>query len=378
MNVHLVRSSEVSEELYWSVIDLLKQFKGFATFVPSESFVEYESKIFNKEIIETEEDFTTKYDLLFDEDTNDLPDGFPYEREVGTWKQFFNKCKDYRNSNDIGHDEFVILLTDIANDRNWFMMMDETKRNGFIHTDDWTFYVKTDPKYPIAYQIAEMLLQSNMFDSMEELNKIVHHKPIGCINDFTGNKTDITLKLRTADICPACQNVIINKKIPFALVHQVLNIMEGIRKQMLFKERFKYNFAPGQITFNLRQRKIIFTDLQDMIVRLTPLEATLYYFFLTHPDGIQLNRLSEYEMELYRIYQKCSVANSDNNIAAMRNSIKAMVDPLENSLNEKISKIKSKLINALGNDLAGFYFIAKNNDTLKYEILLSRELLTLA
>jgi hypothetical protein len=378
MNVHLIRSSEVSEELYWSIIDLLKQFKGPARFVPSESFVEYESKIISKELIETEEDFIEKQLFEDEEDVAYLPNSYPYEREVVTWDQFFNKCRSYRINNDIGNNEYVILLTDIANDKNWFMMMDETKRNGFIHTGDWDFYVKSDSKYPIAYEIAEMLLQSHLFDSMAELNKIVHQKPIGCINDFTGNKKDITLKLRTADICTDCQRVIINKKVPYALVHQVLSIIEGIRGQMLFKERFKYHFSPGKITFNLVQRKIIFEDLQNMIVRLTPLEAVLYYFFLTHPDGIPLNRLSEYETELYRIYQKCSVANSDNNIAAMRNSIKALVNPLENSLNEKFSRIKSKLTAALGVDLAGYYYIAKDNESSKYRMLFNRRLLTLA
>ena len=383
INVHIIRSKEVSEELYWSILDLLNQFKGPARFIPSESFVTYEAQFIEKEIVKTEVDFTKMeglVDFLIDDELEafDYPFGFPMEREIMGWEQLLLKCKTYRRNKDIGNNEFVILLTDIANNMNWFKMMDKTYRNAFIHTDDWDYYLFNSSKYPIAYQVAEILLQSFLVDETTTLNDIVHHKPIGCINDFSTDKKDVTLRLRTADICGDCQELILEKQVPFDLVHQVLSIIEGIRKQMLFKDRFKYHFSPGEITFNLVQRKIIFKDLQDLLVRLTPLEATIYYFFLTHPDGLPLNRLSEYENELYRIYQKCSVANSDNNIAAMRNSIKALVSMWDNSLNEKISRIKSKLIKALGADLASYYYIARMNDEkMNYGIMIDRDLLTL-
>jgi hypothetical protein len=68
------------------------------------------------------------------------------------------------------------------------------------------------------------------------------------------------------------------------------------------------------------------------------------------------------------------VANSDNNIAAMRNSIRALTDPLENSLNEKISRIKSKFTRALGPELATHYYIAKERNETAYKIKIDREL----
>jgi hypothetical protein len=143
---------------------------------------------------------------------------------------------------------------------------------------------------------------------------------------------------------------------------------------MLFKERFRYHLTPSRMRFNLVHRKAIMTDIQDMKISLTPLEATIYYFFLRHPEGIILNHLQDHEEELYRIYSKCSVANSDNNIAAMRNSIRALTDPLENSLNEKISRIKSKFTRALGPELATHYYIAKERNETAYKIKIDREL----
>jgi plasmid maintenance system killer protein len=236
--------------------------------------------------------------------------------------------------------------------------------------------VDANAKYPIAYQVVELLLESHMANDLEELFQIVHRHPIGCMNDLVENKKDITLKLRTADICPACQQVIRDKHVPSGLVNQVLNTMEGIRQQMLFKERFTYHLTPSHIQFNLLHRKAILTDIQDMSIRLTPLEATVYYFFLKHPEGIVLNRLDEHEEELYSIYSRCSVANSDNNIAAMRNSIRALADPLENSLNEKISKIKAKFIRALGAEMASHYYIARDNGSQQYAIKIDRQLVS--
>ena len=359
MNVHLVRSKEVSEDLYWDVVELLQQFNGPAKYIASESYTDYENMKIQKEIIE---------------DKKSLSNAYPFEREFATWEQLFNTCQEYRITHDLGIDEYVILLTDIANDKNWFMMMAPNKKDGFIHTDDWDYYVDTSPKYPIAYEVVELLLHSHMFDNLQELLHLSHQHPVGCISDMVGNKKDITLKLRTADICPACQKIIRAKKVPSPLVNQVLNTIEGIRKQMLFKERFRYHLTPSRMRFNLVHRKAIMTDIQDMKISLTPLEATIYYFFLRHPEGIILNRLQDHEEELYRIYSKCSVANSDNNIAAMRNSIRALTDPLENSLNEKTSRIKSKFTRALGPELATHYYIAKERNETAYKIKIDREL----
>jgi len=378
MNVHLVRSKEVSKDLYWDVVELLQEFKGPANYISSEPFTDYEYLTLKSEIIDDEEQFTTKsLKHLQISEFDEMPFSFPMTRQVATWEQLFQKCREYREKRDLGSEEYVLLLTDIPNDKNWFMMMDNTRRNAFIHTADWEYYLDINPKYPIAYQVVEFLLHSHMIRDLNEYYTITHRHPLGCVSDMVQNKKDVTLKLRTADICPACQTIIRERQVSTGLVNQILNTMEGIRSQMLFRERFRYHLQPSRLEFNLLQKKAVMLDIQNLTIRLSPLETTVYYFFLKRPDGVELKNLDEHTGELYRIYSKCSVASSDNNIAAMRNSIDALVNPLENSLNEKISRIKSKFSKELGDELAQHYLIHRDEHNGRYKIDIDRKLVKL-
>ncbi len=387
INVHLLRSKEVSETLYWDVYELLQQFKGPVQYISSESYVEYEKSVLKKEIIEDKKSFETSRDLMISKilykqiaysmEKIERHHFFPMGRESVTPEVLFEQCRKYRKTHDLGEKEYVIQLTEYPNSMNRFNLINSNMHDAVIHTDDWDYYLDTNAKYPIAYLVTETLLHSQMAQNLTELSGFLHKTPIGCVSDITKNKKDITLKLRTADICTDCQQIIRNKKVSSALVNQVLNTMEGIRQQMLFKERFKYHLKPSRMVFNLLHRKAVLTDIQNLTIRLTPLEAAIYYLFLQKPEGILLNRLDQYEKQLYQIYSKCSVANSDNNIAAMRNSIKSLVNPLENSLNEKISRIKSKFIKTLGEELAAHYIIVKNNNSQTYSISIDRSLVTL-
>ena len=375
MNVHLIRSNEISRELYRDVINILQNFSGPFKFISSEDVLEYEDDDFIVNTIENENVFDTKNAMY-----HRPPSGmmglitFPHQRRELTWEQLFNKCSMYRKTNDIGVDEFVILLTDIANDMNWFSMIDENLRDGFIHTDKWDFYIDTDPKYPIAYQVMELLLLSLTLKDINEVNSIAHEKPKGCIFDFTGNKKDVTLKLRTADICPECQRLISGRNVSVGAVNQVLLTIEGIRKQMLFKERFKYHLQPSRMVFNVKRKELSFSDIENLKLHLNPLQATIYYFFLIHEDGEFLNNLYSYEDELYRIYKKFSIhANS----ASMHDSIEELVDSVGGSFVQKKSKLNRKLQQVLGNELARHYEINRKGRNYPFKISINRDLVTI-
>jgi hypothetical protein len=373
MNVHLIRSREVSKELYRDVIELLQSYGGPVNYISSEDVTKYDEEELQNKTIKTEDDFSSM-------EMQSAPPGFmgfrsfPMEQKVFSWEQLFKKCNDYRRRNDVRNKEFVILLTDIANDKNWFSYIDESKMNGFIHTDDWDYYISTDPKYPIAYQVVELLLLSHTITEHSELSNIVHEKPVGCMFDFTGNKKDVTLKLRTADICPKCQGLIKDRRVPKGLVNQVLLTIEGIRKQMLFKERFKYHLQPSRIVFNLRRKELIFSDIENLKLHLNPLQATLFYFFLVHKRGVHINKLDKYEDELYRIYSKCS---NQGSLASMKNSIDELVDTASGSFLQKKSRLNKKLKEALGADLAEHYKIDRIGRDYPFKIKIDRELVTL-
>src|SRR4051794_1411190 len=122
MKVHLVRSEEVDLKLVRDVIDILRSVPGpinFCTNVDSAiNFLEDETE---SQILR-EEDFTVMTSLmkmrLKISREEDHAIVFPLERATATWDALFKKSATYRKENNIPADEFVLLLTDVANERN--------------------------------------------------------------------------------------------------------------------------------------------------------------------------------------------------------------------------------------------------------------------
>ena len=347
MNVHLIRSEELDQETYWNVLDMLRQFPGELKFIACEDPVV--PKDVDTVVWKDDEEFDKKNKLRFSKSEQSVQAEavqFPYEEKIISWEDIFSLCNQYRVKKDIGKEEFVFLLTDIANYNNWFSSASENSLDGFIHTAHWEHYFPgTDSRFPITYLIATLIIQQLMYDNYIELMENVHNKPIGCMMDFCGEKKQIMHKMRTADICHKCLDHMKVENIPAGIIFHVMRIMSGVREQMLFKERAELFSQPGKIELRGHMQKIFLTDFGDLEVRLTPLERTLYLLFLNHPEGIQLNSLYDHEEEVSTIYSQIS---NRGNLAEIQQSIDHLVDPTENSASEKISKIKKKFENAVG------------------------------
>ena len=77
-------------------------------------------------------------------------------------------------------------------------------------------------------------------------------------------------------------------------------------------------------------------------VKMPTLSKILYFVYLKHPKGIAIKELSDYREELIAFYQK--VAYKQIHLQ----SIEDLVNPIKNSANEKISRIKKAFETALG------------------------------
>ncbi|MBK8622849.1 MAG: hypothetical protein IPN79_14125 [Saprospiraceae bacterium] len=195
MNVHLIKTPEYAMEKHLEVFNFLSSFHGPLQFTCSDY-----------EFYEQDFPFLKKYrpDFVFKnvnegKKNNFIPEaGFPL-----SWRELFSLCDDYRQKTNLPSEDFVVLLTGRRNGLNWFSNV--TNKNIFVHTDDWDIITKSNPKYPIAYQVIENIIQSLMgLEYSEGDNEYIHMEPIGCMNDFCQNKIQILIKLRTADICPRC------------------------------------------------------------------------------------------------------------------------------------------------------------------------------
>ena len=102
-----------------------------------------------------------------------------------------------------------------------------------------------------------------------------------------------------------------------------------------------------------RQFRIILVDYNKEI-KMGPLPKTVFLFFLRHPNGVRFSCLQDHVEELMYIYEHVSV-NDDP--LKMKESIDALVDPLNNSINEKCAAIKKAFLLQVNDEIAREYYI---------------------
>ncbi|HLO80927.1 MAG TPA: hypothetical protein VK166_08215 [Chitinophagaceae bacterium] len=362
MKVHLIKSREVDPELFTQVVDLLGAVPGPLRFHYSKThIVDFgQDEVFNKRIpsrrsFEQLEDVMANYSLS-------APREFPMERQTVSWDTLFSKTEKYRLSHKIPENEFVILLTDIPNKSNWFACLDEKMPfNGFVHTADWDYFIDCPPAFPIAFEVMALVLQKHMFQGKQDLRESVHQPPIGCINDLCLQKQEIILKLRTADICKDCMNLL-KPHMPMLMIRQALNILESLRLKMLYAQNFKQESPLSKLVIN-KYKPFLLPDFGNIEIRLRPLEKAIFLLFLEHPEGIFLSSLADHRQELYDIY--AAIANNGT-VEEMRSRVEDLTNALSNSASEKISRIKRCFEEAIGEELAAHYYIQGAHGEAKF------------
>jgi len=116
--------------------------------------------------------------------------------------------------------------------------------------------------------------------------------------------------------------------------------------------------------------RIFLKDYGMKEVGMPPLPKALFFLFLNHPEGILFKSLSDYCDELLTIYKNISLRE---NIDTMIESIKAMTNPLDNSVNEKCSRIREGFLKQITEELAINYFVTGRRGEPK-RIILDRSL----
>jgi hypothetical protein len=360
MNVYLIGSKEFSEEKFSEVLEFLQSYDGPVRFLRAGPSPAFREESISLEEVNEERFFKQKV-------CNSLVSRkeIPEIRKEVSWKNIFELCQQNRIVNNLPGSNLAILLTEIANEHNWFCALDPANPwNGFIHTAEWKYYVNCSEVFPVAYLVAALVLKKHMGSYWDGL----HQVPLGCINDFCAHKRDIILKLRTADICIDCMHLLQDKLDPLE-IQQMLNILEGVRVRMLFNQNFRQNLRPSGMRIT-KHGKVFLPDYGNIEIKLTPLEKTLYLFFLNHPEGMMLHDLVDHRNELINIYSKISTSGL---LTEIRNRIGGLVNTYSNSASEKISRIKSGFVRSVGNDLAKHYYIQGEQNAIK-RIFLNRDL----
>ena len=104
-----------------------------------------------------------------------------------------------------------------------------------------------------------------------------------------------------------------------------------------------------------KEYRIILVDYDNKEVEMTPVHKAVYLLFLNHPEGIEFKKLSDYRDELLQYYMVTAKLMDKQTIS---DSVDMLVNPLNNSINEKCSRIKSIFLNMMDQYTANYYIIS--------------------
>ena len=101
--------------------------------------------------------------------------------------------------------------------------------------------------------------------------------------------------------------------------------------------------------------RFILTDYDQKEVELQPVHKAVYLLFLAHPEGIEFKRLGDYREELTRYYMATAKLMDKEKIME---GVDHLVNPLDNAINEKCSRIKKVFLDMMDEYAASYYIIS--------------------
>lgn len=119
--------------------------------------------------------------------------------------------------------------------------------------------------------------------------------------------------------------------------------------------------------------RIFLPDYNNIEITMSPLPKSVYLLFLRHPEGIPFKQLADYYDELLDIYKEVGNRVVERNV---RNSIRDITDPTNNSINEKCARIREAFLKHFDTPYAKNYYITGKRGEPK-KITLPRELVDL-
>lgn len=124
-------------------------------------------------------------------------------------------------------------------------------------------------------------------------------------------------------------------------------------------EQLRIEAARGQLSRLLitKNFRFILMDHGNKEIELQPVHKAVYLLFLAHPEGIEFKRLSEYRNELLGYYMKTALSMDKQKI---EESVEHLINPLDNAINEKCSRIKNVFLSLMDEYSASYYIISSH------------------
>jgi len=142
------------------------------------------------------------------------------------------------------------------------------------------------------------------------------------------------------------------------LVRQAKDLIQKLLMNNVSRDVIQSWLYDGIIISNLKVAKyykIILPEYNNMEVKMTPLEKTVFLFFLKNPAGYTFKELPEHKDEVRRIYEKLA---KTSNLDEIVKSVDDLTDPFGPSISEKCAHIKAKFISLMPEVIAKNYYIS--------------------
>lgn len=354
MNVLVTCTPEVSTELLKEVVKVLQATPGIISFSKGDVLSQKQFSLINEKIKED------SAGLKF------------------TFDEFFSLTDGYRTLKDIDEQTYVVLLTNIRNNDNWFSAFRKT--NLFVDCNNWSYFTDKEPKFGIAHQIIENLFQTLIDLQIEGgLDPLIHIHPEGCINDMCLNKKDIKLKFMTARICPDCMKIAKEKIQDPLIITQIKRYLNNLREEFMKEVEDVEEYLPP---INVSEKGDI--KIGNLEFKLQPVHKSIYLYFLKMPQGIETDEVYKNVEEIYMVYKIIKKAARKEPIAnafgykLKQNQFKDRDDKFDQFESIR-SKIKRKIKTLLGSSFLEYYSIENisENNSNYYLIRLFKSQITL-
>ena len=141
------------------------------------------------------------------------------------------------------------------------------------------------------------------------------------------------------------------------LIHEIESRVEHLADKGIDEKILHQIVAKPEVVSRMvitRDYRIIFPDYDDMEINMTPLVKAVYLLFLRHPEGIILKHLEDYRKELIEIYTGIKGLPLDEK---MMQSVVDATNPLNNSINEKVARIREAFVTRIKESLATNYIV---------------------
>ena len=162
------------------------------------------------------------------------------------------------------------------------------------------------------------------------------------------------------------------------LLKEIQERVEKLRqrgiKQHLIDQFVKMTVQKSHLQVTADAR-ILLTDYRKE-VQMLPIDKVVYIFFLRHPEGVTLKALSDHKEELLGLYAR--VLGKTKLTDKQKASVERLCDPWDNSINEKLSRIRTSFCAEVHESVANHYVIqgSRGEDrtiTLEEELIVADE-----